>query len=233
MTRAPRSTLPPWVPGATTLAGLVHLLLALWVFRGCLEPGLIPHGRDTVSHDVLFFDHGWSSLRETGLIPLWNHQLFAGWPWVAAAGWTPWYPPHWLALVAPIAFAFTMQYVLHHAWAGLGFTIWGRALGVGFGPALLGGVLFQMSGHVTTLVYPGHLSKFEAIAWVPWVMAFSQMALKTGSRRSAILAAVCLAMQILTQHAQIVYYTAGLLLALALWHWLRGSRGKGRGLSLP
>jgi hypothetical protein len=202
--------------------------LALWVFRDCLAPGLFPHGRDTVSHDILFFTSGWETVRDTGVIPLWNHQLFAGWPWVAAAGWTPWYPAHWLALVAPIAFAFTMQYVLHHAWAGLGFTIWGRALGLSFGPAILGGVLFQMSGHVTTLVYPGHLSKFEAIAWLPWVMAFSHMALKTGSRRSTISAAACLAMQILTQHAQIVYYTAGLLLALALWHWLRGSRVEGR-----
>jgi hypothetical protein len=216
-----------------SLAAALHLGLALWVFHACLQPGLFPYGRDTVFHDILFFDHGWSTVRETGLIPLWNHHLFAGWPWVAAAGWTPWYPLHWIALFAPIAFAFTMQYALHHAWAGLGFTLWGRALDLGFGPALLGGVLFQMSGHFTTLVFPGHLSKFEAIAWMPWVMALFLMTLNRRSGRLALLAAVCLAMQILTQHAQIVYYTVGLLVALALWRAFLGSRVERQGWMAP
>lgn len=205
-------------------AACVHLGLALWVFQDCLQPGLFPYGRDTVAHDILFFDHGWTMVREAGLIPLWNHHLFAGWPWVAAAGWTPWYPPHWIALVAPIAFAFTLQYLLHHAWAGLGFTLWGRALGLAPAAALLGGVLFQMSGHVTTLVYPGHLAKFEAIAWMPWILGASVRAGGRASVRSALWAAVCLAMQILTQHAQIAYYTVALIGGLALGRALAASR---------
>jgi hypothetical protein len=212
----------------------VHLALALWVFWDCLAPGLIPYGRDTVAHDVPFFTYGWETLRVTGVIPLWNHQLFAGWPWVAAAGWTPWYPPHWIALAAPISFAFTSQYVLHHAWAGLGFTLWCRALGLRFGPALLGGALFQMSGHFTTLVFPGHLAKFEAIAWMPWVMAAALQAMSSVERRGsrveslrlALCAAVCLAMQILTQHAQIVYYTAGLMVALVAWRVFSAPRAE-------
>lgn len=204
------------------IAACVHLGLALWVFWGCLWGDRFPFGRDTVSHDILFFDFGWSAVRETGLIPLWNHHLFAGWPWVAAAGWTPWYPPHWVALALPAAFAFTVQYVFHHMWAGLGFTLWGMRLGFGLGPALLAGVLFQMSGHFTTLVHPGHLAKFEAIAWMPWVLAMAHPAFKRGSQRHAVLAALCLAMQILTQHAQIVYYTAAMLVAFALWRQARG-----------
>jgi hypothetical protein len=208
-------------PFFVPLAALIHLGLAVWVFHACLRPGLFPFGRDTVSHDILFFDYGWSTVRATGLIPLWNHHLFAGWPWVAAAGWTPWYPPHWIALAAPVAFAFTLQCVLHHAWAGLGFTLWGCALGLSAGPALLGGVLFQMSGHFTTLVYPGHLSKFEAIAWMPWVLSASVRAYERASVRFALLAGLCLAMQILTQHAQIVYYTVAMLLGLGLWKAVR------------
>lgn len=192
----------------------LHLGLAIWVFLPCLGPGLFPYGRDTLSHDILFFEQGWATVRGTGLVPLWNHHLFAGFPWVAAAGWTPWYPPHWVALVAPAAFAFTVQYLLHHAWAGLGFTVFGRALGLAPAAALLGGVLFQMSGHFTTLVYPGHLAKFEAIAWMPWVLAASLRASGGASARRALWGGVCLAMQVLTQHAQIVYYTVGLLVSL-------------------
>lgn len=203
------------------LAGVIHFAIALWIFRDCLAPGLFPYGRDTVGHDILFFDYGWSVVRDTGLIPLWNHQLFAGWPWVAAAGWTPWYPPHWVALFAPVVFAFTLQYLLHHAWAGLGFTVWGRVLGLRFGPALLAGVLFQVSGHFTTLVFPGHLAKFEAIAWMPWILCASVLACERTSVRYALLAAICLAMQILTQHAQIVYYTVGLVAALSAWQLLK------------
>ena len=155
-----------WIPAA-----LGYLLIALLLYLPALGSSRFVYGTDTFSHDYIMQLYGWNSVFNDGLIPLWCPYLFLGLPFVGSFAFCPFYPTQALFVLLPHNTAFTMQYALAVALAGLLTAVWVRQIGLSVGAALWAGAAFALSGHFLTLTYAGHLQKMIAIAWAPGAFA--------------------------------------------------------------
>jgi hypothetical protein len=167
--------------------------------------------------------------------PLWSSYGLSGQPLAANQLAMLFYPPILLLLLKPTSWAFSLFYVLHLAWGGLG-TYWlVRGLGRRPESALLAATIFALSGKLVAHTAIGHASLLAAIAWLPWAFAFLHRALARSDRRwlspkfaLVLLGGVALAAQATTHSYALIYTAYGLLvyagLYLALAQGNAGSR---------
>ncbi len=191
-------------------------------------------GHDTLSHDYPAFWWGWSEAREQGLLPLWNPSWLGGLPFIASQTFMPFYPPNWLGRWLPFPLAFNIQYPLHLILAAAAMAWACRRRGLGWWAAGLGALAWGMSGHLATLVGPGHIQKLQTLAWLPLVATGLRELAGRHPRRGLLPLGLGLALQITAGHLQIVYLSlaAGALEALAvLVARLIGSRSGAKHLS--
>lgn len=217
----------PFYPGLWMV--LISGALSLWLFRGFWSAEVFLAGRDTFSHDYLMWDWGWGQFLQTGGLPFWNPWLFGGFPFVASFAFCPFYPPAWPCIALPTSLALTGQYALHNLLGAWGFYFLGRCLGLKGFWAVMAGLLFQVSAHPFTLVFPGHLSKVQALAWLPWITAFTRQWVWKGRFRDGAGLTVSLALPLLASHAQIAW--TGFVLAGigGLFGALTKGRRRGKG----
>ncbi|MBX7246929.1 MAG: hypothetical protein K1X53_15640 [Candidatus Sumerlaeaceae bacterium] len=211
------------------LVVLMCLLLSLGIHLPALGNKYFLFGTDTIAHDYIMHMYGWQSITGSGLLPLWCPYLFCGFPFLASFALCPFYPSQWLYLLVPFNTAFTLQYVLAVALAGILTTWWLRQIPLRRGVALWGGIAAMFSGHFLTLTYAGHLQKMIAIAWAPLAfgaaLQLCRMARQRGehpglsvgsAQRPVLLFALALGMQLLASHSQIFYATLSVCGAQAL-----------------
>jgi len=213
------------------LALAVYLVLAHLVFLPALRPGVFLYGRDTTAHDYGLLYYNWRMILDRGVVALWNPYLFCGIPSLGTLAFCPFYPLGWLFALVAFPLAFTYQYLLNDWLAGL-WTYWaGRWMGLRRSAAFFAGAVFLASGHLVTLAHAGHLQKFAAIAWLPFVFGCATAAMKTGRLRYWVGCGVGVALQLLASHMQIAYYTVLFLVPWTIWSALgaRGQRQEARG----
>lgn len=206
-------------------AVVAFLALAHVVFWPALQGHVFLYGRDTTAHDYGLLLFHWSHVLEHGGLALWNPYLFCGLPSLGTFAFCPFYPSTWLFAFLPFWIAFNWQYILNDWLAGL-WTYWAaRWMGMGRAGAFFAALVFMASGHVVTLVHAGHLQKFAAIAWTPFVFGCATAAMESRRWRFWLGCAFGLAMQLLASHVQIAYYTALFLFAWVAWRsaWQGGS----------
>jgi hypothetical protein len=189
-------------------------------------------GWDTVTHDYPAYWWGWSQIRETGQIPLWNPSWFCGLPFIASQTFMPFYPGNWLGGCLAFPLAFNFQYPLHLWLAALVMLCALRARGLGWWAAGLGGLCWGLGGHLATLAGPGHIQKLQTLVWLPLVTLGARecaLALFTPQRmrRAAACLGAGLALQVVAGHPQVLYLTllasACEWLAVLVIHWNRGA----------
>jgi hypothetical protein len=197
----------PWWPAALGL-GWVGLLLA---------PLLSP-GRALANRDVLLFHLPLRvclrNLVLAGVPPVWNPWLNGGQPLLSNPSYAAFYPPTWLALPLPPAYALSLLALLHAAIAFAGAWRLARRLGAGRGAAALAAIGYTGSGALLSLL--SAFTLFCGMAWLPWVLAFGDDAFRRPAGRwlaPAALAALALAMQLLNGEPSMV--TVGGLCLLA------------------
>src|SRR5690349_8100622 len=81
-----------------------------------------------------------------GELPLWEPNAGLGAPLYAQSMFGALYPPHWLAFVLEPDVALGWIALVDLVLAGLGLYLLARALGLGFGAALVGAAVFQTAG---------------------------------------------------------------------------------------
>ena len=205
----PETISPPhserWWIVATAIS---TLSLAALLFYDFWTPAVFLAGYDTYTHDYLMWKWGWQTVFDIHRIPLWNPYLFGGWPFVASFAFCPFYPPAWLSVPLPTSLALTLQYALHLAIGASGFYAFARAIRVSPPPALLVALLYEVSAHVATLAFPGHMAKVQAIAWIGWAMASAVMLARDNKNwRWGLALGATWAAQLLASHTQIFYAT--------------------------
>jgi len=164
---------------------------------------LLPPDRALANRDVLLFHLPlrtcFRNLAAAGLPPVWNPWLNGGQPILSNPNYAAFYPPTWLVLPLPPAYALGVLAVLHAAIAFAGAWRLASQLGAGRGAAALAAVGFTGGGALLSLLNAYTL--FCGMAWFPWVLAFGDDALRqpagAGWRRPALLAGLALAMQLL------------------------------------
>ncbi len=200
---------------AVALCALTTLALCWPMLAGQF---LVSPLSDQYSAGYAFRAFGAEMFRATGHIPQWNPYLFGGMPFIAAMHGDIFYPTAWLRWILPVDTAMNLGFALHLLLAGVAMYALLRALRFGFGAALTGGVAYQMTGIVASLVHPGHDGKLFVSALAPLVFLALHRAV-VGRRPGAYgVLAVLVGLCMVSPHYQLTYY---LLVAAGLWTlWL-------------
>jgi hypothetical protein len=162
----------------------------------------------------------WSAeyFREHGRIPQWNPYLFGGLPFVAAQHGDVFYPTAWLRWILPLDTAMNLGFAGHLFLAGAAMYLLLRCLRLAWTGALVGGVAYQLTGIVASLVKPGHDGKLFVSALAPLAFLALLGAVRHGRTWGYGLLALTIGLCMLSPHYQMTYY---LLVAAGLWTlWL-------------
>jgi hypothetical protein len=157
---------------------------------------------------------GAQEFRATGTIPQWNPYLFGGLPFIAAQHGDIFYPTAWLRWVLPVDTAMNLGFAVHLVIAGATTYALLRALGVGWGGAVVGGLAYELTGIVASLVKPGHDGKLFVSALAPLALLALLRAVRDRQPSGYGLLALVVGLCLLSPHYQMTYY---LLVAAALW----------------
>ena len=146
-------------------------------------------------------------------VPLWNPFIFGGMPFVGGMHGDIFYPTAWLRWILPTGTAMNLGFALHLVVAGVAMYALLREFRTGWAAAVTGGVAYQLTGLVASLVSPGHDGKLFVSALAPLLF----LALVRGVRHRSIAGFGATALLIglaLHGHPQMTYY---LLIAAAIW----------------
>ena len=114
----------------TLTVALLFLLLGLVFFAGVLIP---PQGQVMAGHDMIgnYYIY-WQVVREalrSGSLPLWEPDIFGGFPFLAQPQQSTFYPVNWINLLVPVRVGVSL-YTLFHVWlAGFGMYLFARYMG--------------------------------------------------------------------------------------------------------
>lgn len=198
-----------WEPTAPTLVALA--VLSVWILLLCLPMlggrFLVGPDSDQMWTGVPFRWFGADQWRSTGSIPLWNPYMFGGLPFVGAMHGDIFYPTAWLRLVMPVDVAMNLGFALHLVLAGFFAYLFLRAMDFSWTAAVTGGLAYQLSGIVASLVHPGHDGKLYVSALMPLVL----LGLVIGVRKQRLegygLVALAAGLGIISPHIQMMQYT--------------------------
>lgn len=202
--------LPRW-PGLW--AGLAFVIAALTLCYPMLS-GQSLLGDDQLNAGYGFREFGAAFFRQNGHIPQWTPWQFGGMPFVAAMHGDIFYPTAWLRWILPVDTAMNLSYAVHIVLAGAFMYLLLRALRTSWIAAVTGGLAYELSGIVVSMVSPGHDGKLYVSALAP--LAFFALLRAVRDRRpwGYGLFALVVGLGLLSPHYQMTYY---LLVATGLW----------------
>jgi hypothetical protein len=201
---------PRW---SKTLALAIFVAAALtlcWPMLG----GRFLLGDDQYVAGYSFRLYGAQMFRETGSLPQWNPYLFGGLPYIAAMHGDIFYPTAWLRWFLPVDTAMNLGFALHLILAGFAMYLLLRALGTSWTAAVVGGVAYELTGIVASLVKPGHDGKLFVSALAPLAFLALVRAVRDRNAAGYALLALVVGLGLLSPHYQMTYY---LLVASGLW----------------
>lgn len=207
------SAVPFEPPRPALVAGVVCVLAALVVCWPMLT-GQWLLGDDQYVTGYGFRLFGAEMFRATGRIPEWNPYLFGGLPFIAAQHGDIFYPTAWLRWVLPVDTAMNLGFFAHIALAGATMYALLRALRVSWAGAMVGGLAYELSGIVASMVRPGHDGKLYVSALAPLVLLALLRAVRDRRPWGYGLLALMVGLCMLSPHYQMTYY---LLVAAAVW----------------
>jgi hypothetical protein len=159
-----------------------------------------------------------------GFLPYWNPYLNYGQPLLANPNLLFFYPFTLLMVLLPIDIAFTMHFLAHFAWAGIGVYVLARSWGQTYLGAFFAAIIFMLSGPVLSL---GNIYNLAACAaWIPWALWATDRALASSRRRSWIVLSVIFSFQWLAGEPLTMLATFGLSFAYACYHVVRGPKSE-------
>ena len=194
------------------IAGLIFLAAALTLCWPMLA-GQVINGSDYYLAGWGFRHFGAEYWRQHHAIPLWNPYIFGGLPYVGAAHGDIFYPTAWLRWLLPLTTATNLTFGGHIVLAGVSMYALLRGLRLGWSAAVCGGVAYQLSGIVASMVHPGHDGKLFVSAIAPFLLLGLLRGIR--ERKLAGFGAAGLAVGLaLHGHPQPGYY---LLVGAGLW----------------
>jgi len=150
-----------------------------------------------------------------GFLPYWNPYLNYGQPVLANPNLLFFYPFTLLIVLLPIDIAFTMHFLVHFAWTGIGVYVLARSWGQTYGGAFFAALVFMFSGPVLSL---GDLYNESACAaWIPWALLVTDRALESPRLRPWIMLIVIFSFQWLAGEPLTLLATFGLCFAYAFY----------------
>ncbi|MDR4508615.1 MAG: YfhO family protein [Candidatus Brocadiaceae bacterium] len=205
---------------------LTLFLMTTAYFHNVLIPldASILSSQNTDTHHQLFYWRyfGFKTLSQ-GIIPLWNPYIYSGAPFVAGVQSAVFYPLNLIFLVLPVHVAINYSIMLHIFLSGVFTYLYLRHLGLSkaeqkSGPSHIGGlsrpsciiasIIFMFCAPQIFHVYPGHLPNLCTMIWLPLILLFLELFLRTRDIFYVLSGGIAVACNILAGHPQYFFYTA-------------------------
>jgi hypothetical protein len=209
-----------WEPPRPALVAAAVFVLAAMTLCWPMLLGqfLVSPASDQYGAGYAFRSFGAEYFRAHHQIPEWNPYLFGGLPFIAAQHGDVFYPTAWLRWFMPVDTAMNLGFALHIVLAGCTMYALLRALRTGWTGALVGGLGYELSGIVASLVKPGHDGKLFVSALAPLALLAILRAVRDRRWSGYGLLALTVGLCMLSPHYQMTYY---LLVACGIWTlWL-------------
>ena len=204
---------------------LFVLLLCLPMFAGKF---LIGPDSDQFIGGYAFRKFAAEYMRLHHAIPQWDPYIFGGLPFVAATHGDTFHPVVLLRLVLPTDTAMNASFFIHLVLAGFLTYVFLRGLGLPWVASVAGGVAYQLTGQIASLVNSGHDGKIIVSSLLPLALWGLTRWMREGRITGAGTLAAAVGLAILSPQLQTAYYlllASGLFaLYLALWDDQRPSR---------
>ena len=169
----------------------------------------IPLASDMVAHEPI---KKW--INSTSEFPHWFPNLFSGMPSYGGYIYTPGHP---LKIILDfLLFNIGVKLWFYLSLGGLGLFFFLRFLKVSKYSSLFAGIAYSLTPYVFGLISAGHNNKIMAGGFIPWVVFGAIYVFKYPSIKSVLFLSIVSALQLWTNHPQIVYYT---WMVIGLW-WL-------------
>ena len=169
----------------------------------------IPLASDMVAHEPI---KQWK--QSTSDFPHWFPNLFSGMPSYGGYIYTPGHPLK--PILDLILFNIGVKLWFYLSIGGLGLYFFLRFLKISINSSIFGGIAYSLTPYVFGLISAGHNNKIMAGAFIPWVVFAALYMFKYRSIKSILFLSIISALQLWTNHPQIVYYT---WMVIGLW-WL-------------
>ncbi len=212
---------------------LITLAAALFFAPVWAGGGWLPYGGGDLA-SLLWPNMVYGSrMLKAGQLPLWTPHLFGGMPFWADNQTAVIYPPNLaVMLLTDVPYAALEVLVIFHIWlTGVAMYACLRLIEpeeIGPAPAALGALAWMLSDVFVTHI--GNLNLNAAAAWLPLVFLGAWRGLRDRSVGWALLAGATFGLGLLAGHAQMSYYMALTVAAIAAWHALAalvsGPRGR-------
>lgn len=210
-------TIRSWAPVRPAVWAWLVFALAATTLMWPMFTGQFLGGDDQLIAGYAFRDFGAAYFKEHGRIPEWNPYLFGGMPFIAAMHGDIFYPTAWLRWLVPTDIGMTLGFFIHLVVAGGAMYALLRGLGLAWTSAVVGGVAYELSGIVASMMRPGHDGKLFVAALAP--LAF--LALIRGIRHGRLggfgAFALVIGLAMLSPHYQMTYYLLVASGVFALW----------------
>lgn len=206
----------PFTPARPLLLATLVYVLAMLTLCWPMLTGqfLVGPSSDQFSAGYGFRLFGAEFFRAHGRIPEWNPYLFGGMPFIAAMHGDIFYPTAWLRWFLPTDLAMTLGFAVHFVVAGMAMYALLRALRTTWTAALVGGLAYELTGILTSLVKPGHDGKLFVSALAPFLFLGLLRAVRDGRTWGYGVVALVTGLCLLSPHYQMTYY---LLVAGGFW----------------
>lgn len=212
------------------LAILTLFLLALVYFYNVVIPtdSRILSDQNTDTRYQLFYWRyfGFNTLTK-GIVPLWNPYIYGGAPFVAGVQSAIFYPLNVIFLILPIPVAINYSIILHVFLSGVftylylryinfcvtqyrnrAGTVLSYKAGLSRSSCMVSSVIFMFCAPQIFHIYPGHLPNLCTMIWLPLILLFSELFIRSRNFLYTILGGVAVAFNILAGHPQYFFYTA-------------------------
>lgn len=203
----------------TLTVALLFLLLGLVFFAGVLIP---PQGQVMAGHDMIgnYYIY-WQVVREalrSGSLPLWEPDIFGGFPFLAQPQQSTFYPVNWINLLVPVRVGVSL-YTLFHVWlAGFGMYLFARYMGGRRLPSVLAGIGFSYGGLLAGRLWAGHQPVYAVFIWTPLMLVALAWAIDRRRWYASVLAGVPLALSLLAGHVPSFLYVGMIWAAFVLYY---------------
>ena len=192
-------TLTPWVPGGNGGAGPAH------------NPVLADSALQFLPWQVFV-----RRSLAAGEWPLWDPNLFAGYPFLGSEENQLYYPVVWVLWLLPLAASFQVNIVFHVWLVGTGMYMLSRVLGASRVGSLIAGLAFAGSGQLYTQL--DLIGNTDIYGWLPWVLVAGELAWRRGSWTWTAVGGLLYGVLAVSGHLSWLIYSS---VFLALWFGAR------------
>lgn len=189
-------------------AGLAALLTLGFYSEFALSPGRMIFGTDMVDQAYQLREFGAEQVRSGNGMPLWNPFVYSGLPYLGILPGPALYPTSLLYLALPLFRAIGWTYALHMFLSGVFAYYAAREFRLDKWAAVVSGLAFMFAGYVVSTIYGGHDSRMFVMVLTPLVFGLVERGFRTERLSPFLAAGLAVGCQLLSPHAQLMYFSS-------------------------